>query len=187
MRTLGLPYFKFLKRESREKGHHLPGQAQFALMQREALENYLLDLIRAVVSKVLHFALLQLIFSQQMFHPAANRLSGFLEISALAINLAQSGGSQYKAGYLKIESFSNKGPGVGRKSAGWSERKESRWCAVRESYLVVSEEPGEVCSLVVTSSMRTNSLVTNSLPYGMSFYLIKPLRLNDLRAITVKV
>jgi phospholipase D1/2 len=42
--VLGLPYFKFLKREGREVG-----QADFARMQREVLENYLIDLIRAVV------------------------------------------------------------------------------------------------------------------------------------------
>lgn len=80
-----------------------------------------------------------------MFHPAANRLAGFLEISALSITLAQSGGAQYKGGFLRIEATSNKGGGFGRKSATWKEKKESRWCAVRESYLVVLAEPGEVC------------------------------------------
>lgn len=44
----GLPYFKFLKKEGKEKGNDV-GQADFARMQREALENYLLDLIRSVV------------------------------------------------------------------------------------------------------------------------------------------
>ena len=78
-----------------------------------------------------------------MFHPSSNRLAGFLEISALSIALAQSGGTQAKAGFLKIELHGN-GGGFGRKSAGWRERKESRWCVVRESYLVVLEEPGEV-------------------------------------------
>ncbi|KAF5382453.1 hypothetical protein D9615_003003 [Tricholomella constricta] len=115
-----LPYFKFLKREGRDVG-----QADFARLQRESLENYLINLIRAV-----------------MFHPSTNRLAGFLEISALSISLAQSGGSQYKAGYLHIEA---KGPGgFGRKSVGWRAKKEARWCAVRESYIVVMEEPGEL-------------------------------------------
>lgn len=77
----------------------------------------------------------------QMFHPSSNRLAGFLEISALSISLAQSGGAQYKAGYLRIEA--DKG-GFGRKSASWKDRREQRWCSVRESYLVVLEEPGEV-------------------------------------------
>ncbi|KAF9242554.1 phospholipase D [Melanogaster broomeanus] len=118
-----LPYFKFLKKES--NGGHVR-QADFALLQREALEDYLIGLIRAV-----------------MFHPSSNRLSGFLEISALFISLAQSGGAQYKAGFLHIEKSGNN-TGLGRKSARWSERKESRWCAVRESYLVIVEDPGEL-------------------------------------------
>ncbi|KZP31489.1 phospholipase D [Athelia psychrophila] len=117
-----LPYFKFLKREGDEVG-----QADFALLQREAMENYLIGLIRAV-----------------MFHPTANRLAGFLEISALSISLAQTGGSQAKAGYLRIDASGSKGGGFGRKSARWAERKQSRWCAVRESYLVVLNEPGEL-------------------------------------------
>jgi len=79
-----------------------------------------------------------------MFHPSSNRLAGFLEISALSISLAQSGGAQYKAGLLRIEASGSGGGGFGRKSVGWKEKKESRWCAVRESYLVVLEEPGEV-------------------------------------------
>lgn len=78
-----------------------------------------------------------------MFHPAANRLAGFLEVSALFINLAHAGGLQLKGGYLKIESTKT-GGGFGRKSTSWKERKESRWCAVRDSYIVVVEEPGEV-------------------------------------------
>ncbi|KAJ7505449.1 phospholipase D [Mycena galericulata] len=115
------PYFKFLKREDKDLKHK-----DFARMQRENLETYLLNLIRAV-----------------MFHPAANRLAGFLEVSALFINLAHSGGLQLKGGYLQIESTKT-GGGFGRKSATWKERKESRWCAVRDSYIVVVEEPGEL-------------------------------------------
>ncbi|KAG6850061.1 hypothetical protein H0H93_001611 [Arthromyces matolae] len=116
-----LPYLKFLKKEGREVG-----SANFALLQRESLENYLIELIRAV-----------------MFHPSSNRLAGFLEISALSISMAQSGGSQYKAGYLDIAS-EGVGGGFGRRSAGWRARKSSKWCAIRESYLVVMEEPGEL-------------------------------------------
>lgn len=79
-----------------------------------------------------------------MFHPSSNRLSGFLEVSALFISLAQSGGVQYKAGYLRLEPSGNH-PGPGRKATSRRDRKQSRWCAVRESYLVVLEEAGEVC------------------------------------------
>lgn len=79
-----------------------------------------------------------------MFHPTANRLAGFLEISALSISLGKTGGSQAKGGYLRIDASGSKGGGFGRKSARWTERKQSKWCAVRESYLVVLEQPGEV-------------------------------------------
>jgi phospholipase D1/2 len=78
-----------------------------------------------------------------MFHPASNRLASFLEISALSIALAQSGGAQYKAGFLRIEPVGNKGS-FGKRGTGWKEKKKQRWCAVRESYLVVVEEMGEV-------------------------------------------
>ncbi|KAG6918332.1 hypothetical protein DXG01_015191 [Tephrocybe rancida] len=116
-----LPYFKFLKKEGRDVG-----QADFARLQRESLENYLIELIRAV-----------------MFHPSTNRLAGFLEISALSISMARSGGSQYKAGFLEIAA-DGVGGTFGRKSAGWRAKKASRWCAIRESYLVVMEEPGQL-------------------------------------------
>lgn len=42
---VGLPYLKFLKERNRDVS-----RADFARMQREALENYLIGLIRAVVS-----------------------------------------------------------------------------------------------------------------------------------------
>lgn len=80
-----------------------------------------------------------------MFHPSSNRLAGFLEISALSLATAQSGGSQYKAGYLEIAAEGlGGGGGFGRKSTGWRAKKAPRWCAIRESYFVVMEEPGEV-------------------------------------------
>ena len=44
----GIPYLKFLKKESRERGSDV-SRADFARLQRESLENYLIDLIRAVV------------------------------------------------------------------------------------------------------------------------------------------
>jgi phospholipase D1/2 len=141
----GLPYFKFLKKESQEHKDGEVAHTDFARMQREALENYLIGLIRAVVKP--HIALHvhpSLTQFWQMFHPTANRLAGFLEIGALSIALAQTGGSQAKAGYLRIEASGNKGGGFGRKSSGWLEKKAHRWCAVRESYLVVQDQPGEV-------------------------------------------
>jgi phospholipase D1/2 len=78
-----------------------------------------------------------------MFEASSNRLARFLEISALSIALAHSGGSQYKAGILKIEPSGSK-KDYGRKSTGWRERRKGRWSAVRDSYLVVMKEAGEV-------------------------------------------
>ena len=79
-----------------------------------------------------------------MFLPTSNRLAGFLEISALSLNLAQSGGAQYKAGYLRIVASGNKGAGFGRKSASRSQKRKQKWCVVRDSYLIAVEEPGEL-------------------------------------------
>lgn len=115
------PYLKFLMRES---NRNAVSSADFARLQREALENYLLRLIRAV-----------------MWHPSANRLAGFLEMSALFIALSPTG-LQYKGGFLRIGMAGN-GVNIGRKSLGRKARKELRWCAVRESSIVIVEDPGE--------------------------------------------
>lgn len=85
-----------------------------------------------------------------MFHPSSNRLSGFLEVSALFISLAQAGGVQYKAGFLRFETPGNN-PGLGRKATRRRDRKQSRWCTVRDGYLVILEEPGEVCCIYFPS------------------------------------
>jgi len=77
-----------------------------------------------------------------MFHSTVNRLAAFLEISALSITLAQSGGFQYKAGFLHLNI--SKGVGLGSKSASRKARHSQKWCEVRESYLVITEELGEV-------------------------------------------
>jgi phospholipase D1/2 len=86
-----------------------------------------------------------------MFHSTINRLAAFLEISALSITLAQSGGVQYKAGLLHLESTS--GPGIGSKSASRKTKRSQKWCAVRESYLVITEELGEVNPTLCPSHM----------------------------------
>jgi phospholipase D1/2 len=48
-----LPYFNVLKKEGRAKGEGEIGKAEFARMQREAIETYLLKLIRATVRQFL--------------------------------------------------------------------------------------------------------------------------------------
>ncbi|QRW00574.1 hypothetical protein RhiJN_28592 [Ceratobasidium sp. AG-Ba] len=121
-----LPYFKFLKKEGREKGTEVH-RTDFAKLQREALENYLIGVIKAV-----------------MFRADANRLFRFFEISALSIALAQRGGIQGKAGYLRVLSSN-----MSRKAAhtgllAWKRNHEPKWWLVRESYLVAVEDPGDL-------------------------------------------
>jgi phospholipase D1/2 len=115
-----------------------------------------------------------------MFHPTSNRLAGFLEISALFIALAQSGGVQYKAGFLRIDAEGH-GPGFGRKSARWRKRKESRWCAVRESYIVVLEDPGEVRPVLIHCQPFHNEsfvqlAVWDVFLFDTDFKIIRPTR-----------
>ncbi|CCA73544.1 probable SPO14-phospholipase D [Serendipita indica DSM 11827] len=111
-------------RLKREKGS-AAARMEFAKMQRQILENYIIGMIRAV-----------------MFEASSNRLARFLEVSALSIALAHSGGAQLKAGILKIEPSGNK-KDYARKGTGWRERRKGRWCAVRDSYLVIVKEAGE--------------------------------------------
>ncbi len=92
-----------------------------------------------------------------MFHPTSNRLAGFLEISALSIALARSGGWQVKAGLLQIVP-SGKGSGFGRKSASTVERKKMRWlCHSRKLFSCRRGSWRGKCSFDVASSAFINS------------------------------
>ncbi|TIA88119.1 hypothetical protein E3P99_02758 [Wallemia hederae] len=120
-----LPYFNLLKREGRLKGREL-SKSDFARMQRDSLQNYLIDLIRTT-----------------MFSSSANRICRFFEFSALTVCLIQKGGSQGKAGYLRIMSNN-----CGRLSAQPSivsgikikKLREPKWWIVRDDYLVCVED-----------------------------------------------
>jgi len=81
-----------------------------------------------------------------MFEANCNRLLRFLEVSALFMALARSGGYQLKAGVLKLEPAGSKKE-YARKGTSWHDRRKGRWCAVRESYLVIMREAGEVCQV----------------------------------------
>ncbi|GJN89825.1 hypothetical protein Rhopal_002814-T1 [Rhodotorula paludigena] len=129
-----LPYLNWLKSEGRGN----VGKAEFARMQREALENYLLKLIRAT-----------------MFGPGANRLCKFLEISAMSIQLATRGGEQGKQGYLRITSSGasrRKQPGF--HPFDWKKRHDPKWFIVRDSYVVAVENPAstEVYDVIMVDS-----------------------------------
>lgn len=45
---------------------------------------------------------------------------------------------------MKTHAVNNGGGGFGRKGLSWKVKQETRWAAVRESYLVVVSEIGEV-------------------------------------------
>lgn len=129
-----LPYLNWLKNEG--KGH--VKKAEFARMQREALENYLLKLIRAT-----------------MFGPGANRLCKFLEISAMSIALATRGGEQGKQGYLRVTSSgaSRRRP-PGFHPLSWKKRHDPKWFLVRDSFIVAVESPAstEVFDVIMVDS-----------------------------------
>ncbi|KWU47456.1 phospholipase D [Rhodotorula sp. JG-1b] len=129
-----LPYLNWLKNEG--KGH--VKKAEFARLQREALENYLLKLIRAT-----------------MFGPGANRLCKFLEISAMSIMLATRGGEQGKQGYLRVTSSgaSRRRP-PGFHPLSWKKRHDPKWFLVRDSFIVAVESPAstEVFDVIMVDS-----------------------------------
>ncbi|GAA6029863.1 hypothetical protein JCM8097_001084 [Rhodosporidiobolus ruineniae] len=131
-----LPYLNWLKSERGGKGN--VGKAEFARAQREALENYLLKLIKAT-----------------MFGPGANRLCKFFEISAMSIMLSTRGGEQGKQGYLRITSS-----GASRKKTPgfhpleWKNRHEPKWFIVRDSYIVAVDDPAstEIYDVIMVDS-----------------------------------
>ncbi|BGP07097.1 Phospholipase D1 [Rhodotorula toruloides] len=146
-----LPYLNWLKSEGRGQ----VGKAEFARMQREALENYLLKLIRAT-----------------MFGPGANRLCKFLEISAMSIKLATCGGEQGKQGYLRITSSGasrRKQPGFHPLS--WKKRHEPKWFIVRDSYIVAVESPAstEVFEVIMVDSTFEIERPTRMYRKGLNF------------------
>ncbi|GAA5892364.1 hypothetical protein JCM5296_003579 [Sporobolomyces johnsonii] len=136
-----LPYLNWLRTEGRGGGGKDGkdvGKAEFARAQREALENYLLKLIKAT-----------------MFGPSANRLCKFLEISAMSIQLATRGGAQGKQGYLRITS----GGAGSRKQPGfhplkWKKRHDPKWFIVRDSYIVAVDDPAstEIYEVIMVDS-----------------------------------
>lgn len=117
---MSLPYFNQLQRQGKTS------RADFARAQRDALENYIIELIR-----------------RTMFRPEANRLCKFFEISALSVSLASRGGHQGKQGYLRILSRSSRKKD--QKSvltpARWAKAYEPKWFIVRESFIAIVNEP----------------------------------------------
>lgn len=98
------------------------------IITRRALQQYLIDLIRAV-----------------MFRPESNILCIFFELSALTVALGPRGGFQGKAGFLKIPTthVSRKSNQPGLKPSKWKKHHKPKWFIVRESFFVAVDGPAE--------------------------------------------
>lgn len=95
---------------------------------RRALQQYLIDLIRAV-----------------MFRPESNRLCIFFELSALTVALGPRGGFQGKAGFLRIPTMqvSRKSNQPGLMPSKWKQHRSPKWFIVRESFFVAVDGPAD--------------------------------------------
>ncbi|WFD30103.1 phospholipase D [Malassezia sp. CBS 17886] len=87
--------------------------------EREDLETYMKRLIRWI-----------------SFRPEANRLCRFLELSALAVQLAGSGGTLGKQGYVQIKSRASRHVRIHLTRL---RGRAPKWCMVRDSYIVFVE------------------------------------------------
>ncbi|KAL7424031.1 Phospholipase D1 [Cryptotrichosporon argae] len=111
---MSLPYWK--GRDNRS----------YAQASRDALQQYLVELIRAV-----------------LFRPESNRLCKFFELSALTLALAPRGGFQGKAGFIRILSSaaSRRANQPGLTPTSWLHHREPKWFVVRDSYFVAADGP----------------------------------------------
>lgn len=133
-----LPYYSVLRGQKGLTPE--AAKAEFARVQRDQLETYLLRLIRAV-----------------MFRPEANRLAKFLEVSALALQLAGLGGTTGKQGYLVVL----KGGASRKKAPGFhpiasKRRHEPKWFMVRDSFIVAVDHPDSVRASGSTARVLTH-------------------------------
>ncbi|KAL1922133.1 uncharacterized protein VTP21DRAFT_10775 [Calcarisporiella thermophila] len=102
-----------------------PGDREyFAFEQREKLESYLIRLAGCLVAR-----------------PEANRLFKFLEISALGLKLAASGGYHGKEGFLYLRDGQNIHK---RNLFSCMKREVSKWFIVREGFVVCVDQPDQL-------------------------------------------
>ncbi|ORY27900.1 putative phospholipase D [Naematelia encephala] len=121
---MSIPY---VKKFANQSGKEKPiGKAEYAQAGRDALQQYLVELIRAVI-----------------FRPESNRLCKFFELSSLTLSLAPRGGFQGKAGFLKIPgaNASRRSNQPGLTPTSWMHSREPKWCIVRDSYFVATDGP----------------------------------------------
>ncbi|WWD04615.1 hypothetical protein V865_002686 [Kwoniella europaea PYCC6329] len=129
---MSIPYLNKLAPSTsneKEKPHKPVGKAEYAQASRDALQQYLVELIRAVI-----------------FRPESNRLCKFFELSALTLQLAPRGGFQGKAGFLKIPDWnaSRRANQPGLAPTTWAAHRKPKWFIVRDSYFVATDGPESV-------------------------------------------
>nr|XP_019045930.1 phospholipase D [Kwoniella bestiolae CBS 10118]OCF24860.1 phospholipase D [Kwoniella bestiolae CBS 10118] len=123
---MSIPY---LNKLGNQQGGQAVGKAEYAQASRDALQQYLVELIRAVI-----------------FRPESNRLCKFFELSALTLQLAPRGGFQGKAGFLKIPDWgaSRRANQPGLAPTTWAAHRKPKWFIVRDSYFVATDGPESV-------------------------------------------
>ena len=125
------------------------GKAEYAQASRDALQKYLVELIRAVVSghsqlpRCCYFRSSRCTADMQIFRPESNRLCKFFELSALTLSLAPRGGFQGKAGFLKIpgSNASRRANQPGLSPISWMSNRSPKWFIIRDSYFVATDGP----------------------------------------------
>jgi phospholipase D1/2 len=139
---MSIPYLKSM---SGRRGVDTRGmsKAEYAQAGRDALQAYLVALIRAVV-RLCRLCRTGLIF--QIFRPESNRLCKFFELSSLTLTLAPRGGFQGKAGFLKIpgSNASRRANQPGLTPTSWINNRSPKWFIVRDSYFVATDGPEAV-------------------------------------------
>nr|XP_031859677.1 uncharacterized protein CI109_004952 [Kwoniella shandongensis]KAA5526749.1 hypothetical protein CI109_004952 [Kwoniella shandongensis] len=125
---MSIPYLNKLGgNQAKDKEKQKPvGKAEYAQASRDALQQYLVELIRAVI-----------------FRPESNRLCKFFELSALTLALAPRGGFQGKAGFLKIpgSNASRRANQPGLTPMSWAASRKPKWFVVRDTYFVATDGP----------------------------------------------
>lgn len=163
--AMSIPYLNRIA--GREGNKEKPvGKAEYAQASRDALQQYLVELIRAVVSGPCPDSRASVFLTEtlrQIFRPESNRLCKFLELSSLTLALAPRGGFQGKAGYLRIpgSNASRRANQPGLTPTSWVHNRTPKWFIVRDSYFVATEGPEDVSAAPLhspTSSAYTRSL-----------------------------
>lgn len=144
---ISIPYLNRIGgREARDKPRAKDnGRAEYAENSRSALQRYLVELIRAVVSTSEDTSMACVLrnLQQQIFRPESNRLCKFFELSALTLALAPAGGFQGKAGFLKMpgSNASRRANQPGLTPGSWIANRAPKWFIVRDSYFVATQGP----------------------------------------------